>query len=90
MSRKHRPRKVKMSQVQWQEEQDYNRDDSAWIEAMRADNEDPQQFVDECEAHGEVFDIRTEHCTKCPVFVPKTREELILEGHLPAEDDLPF
>lgn len=42
-----------MSQAQWQEEQDYNRDDSAWREAMRADNVD--YFGDEqsyyCEEH---------------------------------------
>lgn len=42
-----------MSQVQWQEEQDYNRDDSAWREAMAADNVD--HFADEqsyyCEEH---------------------------------------
>jgi hypothetical protein len=79
-----------MSQVQWQEEQDYNRDDSAWLEAMRADHFDPYEFADECEAHGEVFDVRTGHCSQCPVFVPKTREELILEGVLPAEDEPPF
>jgi hypothetical protein len=42
-----------MSYAQWVEEQEYNRDDSAWREAMAADNVD--HFADErayyCEEH---------------------------------------
>lgn len=68
-----------MSQVQWQEEQDYNRDDSAHLEALRADHHDPYEYTAECETHGESFDIRTSNCSQCPTFLPKTKEEIWLD-----------
>jgi len=79
-----------MSQVQWQEEQDYNRDDAEYRAVLRQEHHDPYEYTIECEEHGEVFDLRNEVCPKCPVFVPRSREDQILEGLLPEQDDPPF
>jgi hypothetical protein len=68
----------KMSWIQMQEELDYNRDDSEYRAVLAAEAFDPQQFVDSCDDHGQSFDIRSEHCTECPVFIPKLPEEIWL------------
>lgn len=68
-----------MSWIQAQEELDYNRDDSEYLAVLRADHFDPYEFFTDCEEHGQSFDIRSGHCTDCPVFVPKLPEEIWLE-----------
>lgn len=76
-----------MSWIQMQEELDYNRDDSEYRAVLAAEAFDPQQFVDSCDEHNQSFDIRFEGCTECPVFVPKTNEELMLAEW---DYDIPF
>jgi hypothetical protein len=78
-----------MFSIQEREEQDYDTQ-SEYLAVLRQEHHDPYEFAMECEEHGEVFDVRHENCPKCPVFIPKTREDLILEGLLPEDDDPPF
>jgi nitrite reductase/ring-hydroxylating ferredoxin subunit len=68
-----------MSYAQWLEEQQYDTQ-TEYLNVLRQEHEDPYQFIMDCEEHGQSFDVRSGHCTECPVFVPKTPEEILLES----------
>lgn len=86
--RKGLPGTETMSWIQAQEERDYDTQEE-YRAVLRADHFDPYEFFTDCEEHGQAFDIRTGHCTACPVFEPKTPEEIMLE-HWDAGDEPPF
>lgn len=74
-----------MSWIQAQEELDYDTQ-SEYLAVLRAEHDDPYQFVADCDEHGQSFDVRSGHCTECPVFVPKPIEEIWLQEW----EDVPF